>query len=168
MLNLSGTQSAKMTRAALIGAMYVALTYLSSLFGLSSGVIQVRISEALLVLPAFLPEAVPGLFIGCLISNILTGCMPWDIVFGSIATLIGAVFTYYCGKIKSPKAKYLAPLGPIVSNTLIVPPILTYVYGVKEAYILICLGVCVGEIISAGILGMLLYFGIERHKNRLF
>ncbi len=153
---------------AIIAAMYTVLTLFASSFGLANGMIQVRISEALTILPFFTPYAIGGLFVGCFVSNIITGCALWDIVFGSIATLIGAVFTYYCGKIKSPKAKYLAPLGPIVSNTLIVPPILTYVYGVKEAYILICLGVCVGEIISAGILGMLLYFGIERHKNRLF
>lgn len=153
---------------AIIAAMYTVLTLFASSFGLANGMIQVRISEALTILPFFTPYAIGGLFAGCFVSNIITGCALWDIVFGSIATLIGAVFTYYCGKIKSPKAKYLAPLGPIVSNTLIVPPILTYVYGVKEAYILICLGVCVGEIISAGILGMLLYFGIERHKNRLF
>ncbi len=153
---------------AIIAAMYTVLTLIASSFGLASGMIQVRISEALTILPFFSPYAIGGLFAGCFVSNMITGCAIWDTVFGSIATLIGAVFTYYCGKINSPKAKYLAPLGPIVSNTLIVPPILTYVYGVKEAYWLVSLGVCIGEIISAGILGMILFYGIERHKDRLF
>ena len=78
-------------RGALIGALYVVLTLVSALFGLSSGVIQFRISEALCVLPIFMPEAIPGLFIGCIVSNLIAGGVFWDIVFGSIATLIGAI-----------------------------------------------------------------------------
>ncbi|MBR2152195.1 MAG: QueT transporter family protein, partial [Clostridia bacterium] len=78
-------------------------------------------------------------------------CMLWDIIFGSIATLLGAVFTYYTSKIKNPKACFLAPFGAIISNTLIIPPILRYVYGLKDAYIFMSITVCIGEIISAGI-----------------
>ena len=161
MLNLSGTQSAKMTRAALIGAMYVALTYLSSLFGLSSGVIQVRISEALLVLPAFLPEAVPGLFIGCLISNILTGCMPWDIVFGSLATLIGAFGAYLMRKLPY-KFGWLTTLPNIVSNALIVPFVLILVYGAEDGYWFILTTVTLGEVIAGGVFGSVLYYGLYK------
>ena len=73
------------TRGALVAAMYVALTYLTSLFGLDKGAIQFRLSEALCILPAFMPEAIPGLFIGCIISNLISACAPWDVVFGSIA-----------------------------------------------------------------------------------
>ena len=76
-------------QAALIAAIYVVLTYFISAFNLASGAIQVRISEALTILPVFTPAAIPGLFIGCLLSNLLTGCMPLDVVFGSLATLIG-------------------------------------------------------------------------------
>ena len=95
--------------AALIAALYVVLTTISSLMGLSSGVIQVRFSEALTILPAFTPAAIPGLFIGCLISNIIAGGVIWDVIFGSVATLIGAVGTYLL------KRKKMA--GPTASDT---------------------------------------------------
>ena len=74
-------------QAAVIAALYVVLTYVFSAF--ASGVIQVRVSEALTILPAFTPAAIPGLVIGCLLSNTLTGCVLLDIIFGSVATLIG-------------------------------------------------------------------------------
>ena len=152
-----------MTRAALIGAMYVALTYLSSLFGLSSGVIQVRISEALLVLPAFLPETVPGLFIGCLISNILTGCMPWDIVFGSLASLVGMIG---CGLLK--KHPYLAPIPYALANMIVIPFVVKIVYGAPEAMPLIFLTVGIGEIISVFGFGIPLYLILKKHQKHLF
>ena len=62
-----------LTQAAMIAALYVVLTYIANLFGLASGVIQIRLSEMLCILPVFTPAAIPGLFIGCLLSNILTG-----------------------------------------------------------------------------------------------
>ena len=73
-------------QAAMIAALYVVLTYITNLLGLASGTIQVRFSEALCILPVFTPAAIPGLFIGCLISNLITGGIIWDIIFGSIAT----------------------------------------------------------------------------------
>ena len=76
----------RITQAAMIAAIYVVLTVFISAFNLASGAIQVRISEALTILPVFTPEAIPGLFLGCLISNLVTGCMPLDVVFGSLAT----------------------------------------------------------------------------------
>ena len=81
--------------AALIAAIYVLLTYLAAAMGLSSGVIQVRFSEALCILPYFTAAAIPGVTLGCLLANILTGCAFWDIVFGTLATLIGVVCAYY-------------------------------------------------------------------------
>ena len=147
--------------AAIVAAMYVVLTYLASALGLSSGVIQVRFSEALTILPVFTPAAIPGLFVGCVLSNILTGCALWDIVFGSIATLLGAVFTYLLRK-----HKLLAVIPPIYANTLIVPPVLIAVYGVSDAYWFITLTVCIGEVISCGILGTALRKALE--KSRIF
>ena len=82
-----------LTRAAAVAALYTALTFVSAFMGLSSGVIQFRLSETLCLLPLIMPEAVWGLFIGCAVSNLLTGCVIWDVVFGSIATLIGALVT---------------------------------------------------------------------------
>ncbi|MBQ3081068.1 MAG: QueT transporter family protein [Clostridia bacterium] len=152
------------THAAIIAALYVVLTYLANLFGLSSGAVQVRISEALTVLPFFTPAAIPGLTIGCLVANIVTGSLPWDIVFGSLATLLGAVGTYLLRK-KSP---YLAPLPPIIANTLIVPVVLAKVYGEGTPIPLLAASVFAGELISCGVLGMLLLISLNRSKNNLF
>ena len=111
------------TQAAMIAALYVVLTFLSNALGLANGAIQLRLSEALTVLPFFTPAAIPGLFTGCLISNMLTGCAPFDILFGSLATLLGAVGTRVMRK-----SKWLAPVSPIIANTLIIPFVLMYVY----------------------------------------
>ncbi len=143
--------------AAVIAALYVVLTYLAAAMGLSSGVIQVRFSEALTILPIFTSAAVPGLFAGCILANLLTGCALWDVVFGSLATLLGAIGTYFLRK-----HKVLATLPPILSNALIVPPVLMYVYGADEAYWFLLLTVCAGEVISCGILGSLLRKGLEK------
>ena len=157
-----------LTYGAVIAAMYTVLTLVSFAFGLSSGVIQVRISEALTILPYFTPYAIWGLFAGCLVSNIITGCALWDIIFGSVATLIGAFITYGAGKIQRPFSKYLAPVGPVLSNTIIIPMILTNVYGIKETYPLLCLTVGAGEIISAGFFGTLLLITLKKHSTKLF
>lgn len=148
--------------ASLIAALYVVLTYLASMMGLSSGVIQVRFSEALTVLPAFTPAAVPGLFIGCLLSNILSGCVIWDVIFGSLATLLGALFTYALRKYK-----VLSPVPPIAFNTLIVPFVLRYAYGAPGSigYFMVTVGI--GEIISCGVLGVLLMIGLKRFETRM-
>ena len=123
-----------LTQAAMIAALYVVLTLLAAAFGLSSGVIQVRFSEALTVLAFFTPAAIPGLFIGCILANWLTGALLWDIVFGSLATLVAAVFTYLLRK-----NKWLAPIPPIVSNTVVVPLILKYVYELEGTIPFLCL-----------------------------
>ncbi|MBS5737423.1 MAG: QueT transporter family protein [Clostridiales bacterium] len=149
--------------AALIAALYVVLTTISSLMGLSSGVIQVRFSEALTILPAFTPAAIPGLFIGCLISNIIAGGVIWDVIFGSVATLIGAVGTYLL-----KRKKWLVPLPPILANMAIVPLILIFAYGVPDSYWFTLITVGAGEIISCGILGMILYFAINKYGKDIF
>ena len=80
--------------AAIIAALYVVLTLIANAMGLANYAIQVRFSEALTILPYFTPAAIPGLFVGCILSNIITGCVPLDVLFGSLATLFGAIFTY--------------------------------------------------------------------------
>ncbi|MBR4112428.1 MAG: QueT transporter family protein [Ruminiclostridium sp.] len=152
------------THAAIIAALYVVLTYFASMLGLSNGAIQIRFSEALTILPYFTPAAIPGLFIGCIISNLLAGAIVWDVVFGSLATLIGAVFTYLLRK----KTKWLAPLPPIAANTIIVPLVLSYAYGVPDGLPYLALTVGIGEVISCGILGMLLLKCLEKHRNHIF
>ena len=128
-----GTQF--LTEAAAIGAIYVVLTLL--LAPLSFGEVQIRFSEALTILPFFTPAAIPGLFIGCIIANLLGGAIPVDIIFGSIATLIGAVFTY---KLRNSN-RFLAPIPPIAANAIIVPFVLRFGYGVNLPIPLIRLSV---------------------------
>lgn len=148
--------------AAVIAALYVVLTFVANAFGLANYAVQVRFSEALTILPFFTPAAIPGLTIGCLLSNILTGCALPDIVFGTLATLIGAVFTYLLRK-----NRWLAPIPPIAANTLVVPFVLLFAYGIKPLW-LSFLTVGAGEIISCGILGMLLLNLLNRYKKQLF
>ena len=154
-----------LAQAAIIAALYVVLTWIAAELGLSSGVIQVRFSEALTILPFFTAAAIPGLFIGCLLANVLTGAVIWDIIFGSLATLIGAVVTY---ALRKTKIKWLAPLPPIVANTLIVPWVLRFAYGSPDAIWYMALTVGAGEIISCGILGMILLFALLPHRSQLF
>lgn len=153
-----GNKIQNLSVGALVAALYVVLTLLASALGLSSGVIQVRFSEALTVLPVLFPGAVWGLFAGCLISNIVTGAALLDIIFGSLATLAGAVFTRVIGK----KHPYLSSIPPIIANTAIVPLVLKYVYRLDGAFWFFVLTVAVGEIISCGILGTLLLKGLKK------
>ena len=151
------------TRGAIVAAMYVALTYLASILGLSSGVIQFRISEALCVLPIFMPEAIPGLAIGCLLSNALTGCVFWDVVFGTVATLIGAVGAYLLRKLPG-RLVWLATLPTVLANAIIVPFVLMYAYGIEGGYFYFMLTVGIGEVVCATIGGTILYFAMKKAR----
>ena len=153
-----------LTQAAVIAAIYVVLTIFISAFNLASGAIQVRISEALTILPFFTPAAIPGLWIGCLLANLLTGAVIYDVIFGSIATLIGAFFTY---KLRNT-GKWTAPIPPIVSNIVIVPLVLRYGYGINLPIPFMMLTVGAGEFISAGVIGMILLGALSKYKNVLF
>ena len=153
----------KVAFSAIVAALYVVLTYLAASIGLASNPIQVRFSEALTVLPVFSSAAIPGLFIGCLLSNILTGCALWDIIFGSLATLLGALGTYLLRK-----HPILSLLPPIIANTLIVPPVLMYVYGFEGTYLYFTFTVLAGEVISCGVLGYLLRKGLKNKKLNFF
>lgn len=148
-------------QAAVIAALYVVLTYVFSAF--ASGVIQVRVSEALTILPAFTPAAIPGLVIGCLLSNTLTGCVLLDIIFGSVATLIGALGSYALRR-----HTWLVSIPPIVSNMIIVPFVLRYAYGATDAFPFMIATVGAGEIISCYLLGMLLYGALKKMNHSLF
>ena len=151
-----------MTQAAMIAAIYVVLTVLFAPFGF--GEIQVRIAESLTILPLFTPAAIPGLFVGCMIGNIIGGAILPDIIFGSLATLIGALFTYLLRK----QNKYLAPIPPIIANTVIVPLVLRYAYGIALPIPLMMLTVGIGELISCGVLGMILVAALQKHQHKIF
>lgn len=148
--------------AAAIAALYVLLTFLASAFGLASYAVQIRFSEALTILPFFTPAAIPGLTAGCLLSNLLTGCALPDILFGTLATLIGALLTRLLRR-----HKWLAPVPPIAANTLIIPPVLLYAYGIRPLW-LSFLTVFAGEVISCGVLGLLLLRLLGRYRKQLF
>jgi uncharacterized membrane protein len=151
----------------IIGALYVVLTMLAAALGIASGAIQVRLSEALTILPVFTGAAVPGLTVGCVLANLITGCAPWDVVFGSLATLLGAIGTRLLRK-----KPLVAWIPPVVSNMAIIPVVLMKVYGVTDVevfggvytgnslWIMLVVTVGLGEIIACGMLGLLLYKAI--------
>ena len=145
-------QTREIAFGGIIAALYVILTYVANAFGLASGVIQVRISEALTILPVFTVAAVPGVTIGCLLANLLTGCAFWDIVFGSAATLLGAIGTRLLRK-----HPYIAWIPPVVSNMAIIPVVLQKVYNVPDTWWYLVITVGIGEVISCGVLGIVLY-----------
>ena len=151
-----------LVQGAAIAAVYVVLTLVFA--PLSFSEVQIRFSEALTVLPFFTPAAIPGLFVGCIIANLLGGAIPVDIIFGSIATLIGAFFTYQLRN----KNRFLAPLPPIIANTVIVPFVLRYGYGVALPIPFMMLTVGVGEVVGCGVLGLVLYTALNRYKNVIF
>lgn len=151
------SKTMRLTVGAAIAAMYVVLTFVSALAGLSSGVIQLRLSEALTVLPIFSRAAVPGLCVGCFVANLLTGGAMWDVILGSLATLLGAL-----GTRAFRKYKWSAPIFPIMSNAIIIPFVLQYVYQFEGAYFYFMFTVAVGEILSCGVLGILLIKLFER------
>ncbi|MBQ3030733.1 MAG: QueT transporter family protein [Agathobacter sp.] len=158
------------TQAAIIAALYVVLTMIANALGLANYAIQVRFSEALCVLPFFTVAAIPGLTLGCLLANLLTGALVWDVLFGSLATLIGAIGTYLLRK-----HKILMIFPPVISNVVIVPLVLRYGYGItwelngvdwSIPYFASTVGV--GEMISIGFLGTVLLNALLPYKNMIF
>ena len=141
----------KLVNGGMIAALYVVLTVLAAQFNLASGAIQVRFSEALTIMPVFTAAAVPGLAVGCVLANLLTGCAAWDVVFGSLATLIGAIGTRLL-----KDRPLLAWIPPVISNMAIIPIILIKVYAVPDAWWFLVLTVGAGEVLSCGVLGLLL------------
>ena len=156
--------------AAMIAALYVVLSFVSNAFGLASGAIQVRISEALTILPYFTVSAIPGVTIGCILFNLLSGAALLDVIFGGLASLLGAVISWFIGKTarKFRWMKYLVAVPPILSNAFIVPWVLKTAYGVEDAYWYLVATVGIGEIISCGILGMVLMTALMPIRNVLF
>lgn len=154
-----------MTQAAMIAAIYTALTV--AFAPVAYGPIQFRISEALCILPFFTPAAIPGLFLGCAISNgvgvaLGTAVLP-DVIFGSLATLIGAAGSYAVRK-----NKWLVCVPPIAANTIIIPWVLRYAYGAPELIPFMMLTVGIGEILAVGVLGNFLLHALVRYQGLVF
>lgn len=153
----------RLCEAALIAAIYVILTYLCAAVGMSSGAIQLRFSEALCILAIFTSAAVPGVALGCFMANLLTGCALWDIVFGSLASLIGMIG---CRALK--KHPYAALVPYALANMIVIPFVVKLVYSAPEALPLIFLTVGIGEIISVFGFGIPLYLALKKHACRIF
>ncbi len=150
-----------LVQAAMIAAIYVVLVLVFAPISVSA--IQVRIAEALTILPFFTPAAIPGLTIGCLLSNILTSCDILDILFGSLATLIGALGSY-----SLRRYKFLVPLPPIIANTIIVPWVLRFAYGEALPIPFMMLTVGLGQVISCGVIGLIVLFALNKYRNVIF
>jgi uncharacterized membrane protein len=149
-----------LTISAMIAAIYLVLTlifYLTSFLPY-----QIRFAEVLTVLPYFTPYAIPGLFVGCLISNILGGNGMWDIAIGSLATLLSAYLTYKIS-FKKPKRKLLAPLPPVLINAVVVGTMLSVLY--KAPLFITMLSVGLGQIVACYLLGYPLLLLIEKNKK---
>ena len=151
-----------MTQAAMIAAVYVALCVMFE--PISYRAIQTRIAEALTILPFFTPAAIPGLFIGCLIANLLGGGIILDVILGSVATLLGAVGTYLLRR----QSRYLACLPPIVANVLIIPLVLKYGYGEPFGFPFLMATVGLGEILTCGIFGTMLLLILSKYQSAIF
>ena len=152
-----------LTHAAVIAALYVVLTYFAAGFDLASGAVQCRFSEALTVLPFFTPAAVPGVTIGCLIANIVVGSPLPDVLFGTLATLLGALGTYALRK-----RRFLCSVPPVLSNALIIPFVLRYAYGIPDAHLWLVLTVGAGEVIACCFFGQLLISALLPVRGRVF
>ena len=159
-----------LTRVAVIAACYVVVTVAFAPIGF--GEIQLRVSEALTILPIFTPAAIPGLFIGCLLGNILGGAVLPDVIFGSLATLIGAAGTYFVGMTlktgDNPIKIATATIPPILANAIIIPFVLKYAYGSPMPIPLMMLTVGIGEVLGCGVLGTVLGVFLKHHESSIF
>ena len=158
---MNSKETGFLVQGALIAALYVALTMMFA--PISFGPVQFRISEALCILPFFTPAAIPGLFLGCLISNLLGTAVIMDVICGSLATLIGAVGSYWLRQ-----HKYLVCLPPILANTMIIQWVLRYAYGSTDLVPFMMLTVGIGEVLAIGVLGNGLLALLERYKYVIF
>ncbi len=153
----SGFTTRRLIEGAMIAAVYAVLTIMLS--PISYGPLQVRVSEALTVLPAFTPAGVPGLFVGCVVANMLGPYGAWDMVCGSAATLIAALCSY-----KLRKRRLLVPLPPVIANGAIVGAMLHYVYGVPNLAACM-LWVALGELLACYGLGYPLIKVLEGRRD---
>lgn len=150
-------------QAGIIAALYVILTWLAAGFDLASGAVQVRFSEALTILPFFTPAAVPGLAIGCLIANFVTGSALPDVVFGTLATLLGAL-----GTRALRRHRFLCSLPPVISNMIIVPLVLIYAYGIPGGFPYLAATVGIGEAVCCILFGQILLGAFYPVRVRMF
>lgn len=152
-----------LTQGALIAALYIALTELSKMLGIADGAIQCRLSEILCVLPYFTPAAIGGVTVGCFLSNLLIGGVIWDVIFGTLATFLGAFFAY-----KLRRHKFLVCVPTIVSNAVIVALVIAFTTNTHDSVFavgMLMLTVGLGEFISCGVFGTALLVLLDRYES---
>ncbi len=155
------TKTKRLALAGMIAALYAALTLLSASMGLAIGPFELRFSEALVCLPLFTAAAVPGLFCGCIVANLILGAHILDIVLGALATLLGAI-----GTRAARKKPILALSFPILSNCLFIPPVLYFAYGFQDSgFYLLFASFFAGEVLCAGGLGFFLQKALFPLRN---
>ena len=173
--NMSKTKTLSrfIVTAALIAAAYAALTYVSAALGLAYGGIQFRLSEALNILAAFTPAAIPGMMIGCVIGNIGSPMGLVDIVVGTVATGLAAVtirlIAKYCGR----ATPYFSIIPPTVFNAVLVGLEVALLLTDGEpvtllGFTIIALEVALGEVVVCGVLGVPLYYTVKNRLKGLF
>ena len=160
-MNKKNSAALRVAQGAAIAALYVTLTLVFA--PISFGAMQVRIAEMLTILPLFTPAAIPGLFLGCLLANLIGGAIIWDVIFGSLATLIGAALGYLLRR-----NRWLVPIPAVVSNGIIVPLVLRYGYGVDMPLPLLALYIVIGEIIGCYLLGELFAAILMKYRHVLW
>ena len=152
----------RIAHGAIIAAVYVVLCIIFQ--PISYGPVQFRIAEALTIMPLFTPAAIPGLFVGCILANIIGQGVIMDVIFGSLATLIGAVLGYLLRR-----NRWLVPIPAVVANALIIPFVLRYGYGITDIPIALeMVYILAGEVVGCYILGELLATILMPHRKRLF
>ncbi len=152
-----------LTQAAVIAALYVVLTLVFAPISFGTSGVELRISECLTILPFFTPAAIPGLFVGCLIANILGGAVIWDIIFGSLATLAGAAVAYLVRN-----NRWLVPIPTIAANSIVVPLVLKFGYGLNLPLAALVLSIFIGEVLGCYVLGEVLLSALLPLKHRIF
>lgn len=153
----------KLVTAGVVAGLYCALTFATLSF--SSGVIQLRVAEALTLLPLFFPEAIVGLFVGCALSNLMAGCAIYDIIFGSVITLMAGVLTRLsCKFIKRFWLKVLVGgIFPVVLNAFLLPVIWYFAYGELEMlYLLQVISLLISQTLSVYLVGVPLALAVKR------
>lgn len=160
------TKALSTVKAAITGALYAAFTYLSAVMGLAFGPVQFRFSEALTILPIYTPSAVAGLFVGCVVSNIVSTVSPLDMIFGSLATLLAAVMTRVLRNAAVKGFPLLSFLSPVIINGIVIGAEISLLGGAEDVsftlFLTNALSVAAGEAAVLATLGVLLRLAIEK------
>lgn len=162
-----------LVQGAVIAALYAVLTYVAAAMNLAYGPVQFRFSEALTILPVFTPAAIPGLALGCFISNLASPLGVVDWVFGTSATLLAALGTRAVAKVRVKGIPFLAPLLPVLANALVVglelaclseAGVFSWSNFSWAAFGTGALSVGLGELVVCYVLGMPLFIALQKIK----